>query len=117
MEADFWGITDPPPVAVTQVVRPEDQCPLVVDCIEQLGFKPSGCRGWEGGVGISYRNEQMDAAMLVAYTCSAQYPPPPEFYQPYSHEIIQRIYQWIREKQLPCLVCPLNVPPDVILPT
>lgn len=96
------GVKNPPPVAVTQVVRGSEVHPLWAACVESQGFKPFG-DAVNGGLGVEYRVEQEDAAMLVSYTCRAQYPPPPEFYQPYSSEILKRIRQHIVDVQMPCL--------------
>lgn len=95
--ADFFGVDDPPEVAIIRHVMPEDKQPLLDDCLREAGYVV------ESPGSLMYPREQQEAAGLAQYICHMQYPTMEKYSQEWGAEQVRIQYAWTVEFLIPCL--------------
>lgn len=96
--AEFYGISDPPDVEVQRWVMPEEVGAAINSCVLEQGYKLL-----EDGVTWAVPEKQKPAFQLAQYSCTAMYPPLPEYTKEWSDKQISAQYDWTIESVIPCL--------------
>lgn len=93
---DYWESTrlpgEKPEVEPIRVVSMSEANDAYFDCMEAQGF-PSQLDDY-GQRGIQFSAEQHDAMKHAGYVCYASYPLDGKYYEPYSVEQLQAVYEW-----------------------
>lgn len=95
--AGMWSIEQPPIVEIIARLPQGEAQPLVESCLAERGFPKAPDGSWV------YPSEQTDVFNLAQYTCTVQYPPRAEAFQPLTDLQKERVYKYVAETLLPCL--------------
>ncbi|MHA6669748.1 hypothetical protein ACX3O0_12865 [Homoserinimonas sp. A447] len=82
-------------------VTPEEWPEAIAECLTGMGFEATASA--DGGIEMSYANEQAEPAELAHYTCGAKYPVHPKYSQPLNEAQLEYLYDYYVNVLSPCL--------------
>ena len=98
--AIMLGVENPPTVELVREITPQEQAPIMKECLSEQGFTvQTHGTSWSA----EYPQGQHDAYALASYTCNAQYPLLPVYYQRMNEDTLRSLYEWETTVIVPCL--------------
>jgi hypothetical protein len=89
-----------PEVSVLRVVTPDEQLPLLVDCLNEQGFSVTL---EDDGYSSQIPVDQGEAYAIATYVCQASYPVDPRYTMPLTTGELETVYRYYVDVQMPCL--------------
>ncbi|RLP80756.1 hypothetical protein D9V34_00625 [Mycetocola lacteus] len=102
LKAKFPDAEIPDEVRVSRIIAPDEYAEVFSRCLTDAGFTARAHP--DGGIRFDeIPDEQAQAQAVALYTCQATYPLDPRYTQPLTGSQIAYLYDYYRDRLLPCL--------------